>query len=185
MHPQPVSTETVMPIYNILLIFCLLLTLALLCEPLARRLHLPLPGLLVLAGFAGSEALVNMGIDTGIRFDDFHNLIVYVFLPLLVFAGALTLDTRELKHHLALILFLAIPVLLWSMLTSAVLIYFGIGHPGGFPWIAALLTGALLAATDPMAVLPLLKRMGAPPHIALLLDGESLFNDAAAIVVFL
>lgn len=173
-----------MAIHETLLVFSLLLTLALLCEPLARRLHLPLPALLVLAGFIGSEVMVGMGMDTGIRFDDFHDLIVYAFLPLLVFAGALTLDTQSLRRQLGLILFLAVPLLTMSIGISAAVIYYGINHPEGFPWVAALLTGALLAATDPMAIGSLLETRGAPRRLRVLLDGESLFSDTAAIAVF-
>lgn len=66
----------------------------------------------------------------------------------------------------------------------AALLYVGIAHPSGFPWLAALIAGALLSATDPAAVLELLRRIGAPPRLLLLLDGEGLFNDANAIVLF-
>lgn len=170
--------------HDILLFLSVLLTLALLAEPLATRLHLPFPALLVLLGFIGSEFVVWGGFDTGIRFDDFHDLIVFVFLPVLVFSGALTIDPAELRRNLPTILFLAVPLLLLSTLAIAVLVYFGIGHPTGFPWIAALLTGALLSATDPMAVISLFERVGAPSRLALLLDGESLLNDAGAIVLF-
>ena len=64
------------------------------------------------------------------------------------------------------------------------MIYYGIGHPTGFPWIAALITGALLAATDPVAVLEVMRRLGVPERLCILLDGEALFNDATAIVTF-
>ena len=79
---------------------------------------------------------------------------------------------------------LAIPLMALSAAITGTLLYFGIGHPSGFPWIAALLTGTLLAATDPVAVLDLFKRAGAPMRLRVLVDGESLFNDATAIVLF-
>ena len=74
--------------------------------------------------------------------------------------------------------------MLLSTALTAVLVYFAIGHPAGFPWIAALLTGALLSATDPVAVVSLLRQMGVSERLAILMEGESLFNDAVAIVVF-
>jgi CPA1 family monovalent cation:H+ antiporter len=63
-------------------------------------------------------------------------------------------------------------------------LYYGIGHPSGFPWLAALIAGAVLSATDPVAVLALFKRVGAPDRLQTIIDGESLFNDATAIVLF-
>lgn len=167
-----------------ILILSGLLLLAILIKPLAPRLHIPFSALLVVIGFAASELLVFSGIDTGIRADNFHDLIFFVFLPVLVFESAYTINVRLLLKNLLPILFLAIPIMLLSTFIAAALIYVGIGHPQGFPWIAALLAGALLAATDPVAVVALLRQMGVSERLALLLEGESLFNDATAIVVF-
>ena len=74
-------------------------------------------------------------------------------------------------------------MLITSLLTAAGL-YYGIAHPTGFPWIAALITGALLAATDPISVVSQLKQLGVSERLCTLLEGESLFNDATAIVLF-
>jgi len=167
-----------------ILILSGLLLLAIMIRPLARRLHIPFSALLVIVGFSASELLVFSGIDTGIRADNFHDLIFFVFLPVLVFESAYTINVRLLLKNLLPILFLAIPVMLLSTFIAAALIYVGIGHPQGFPWIAALLTGALLSATDPVAVVALLRQMGVSKRLALLMEGESLFNDATAIVVF-
>lgn len=161
-----------------------MLLLALLIEPMWQRWRLPFPALLVLLGFLLSELIVALGLDTGVRHDNFHDLILFVFLPVLVFEAALRIDATLLWRNLALILFLAIPVMLLSTLVTAVMVYHGIGHPGGFPWIAALLTGALLSATDPSAVSALLERLGIPKRLSVLIEGESLFNDASAIVTF-
>ena len=70
------------------------------------------------------------------------------------------------------------------MVIIAVCIFYAIDHPNGFPWIAALITGALLSATEPMAVLPILQKSYVPKRLAILLEGESLFNDATAVVIF-
>ena len=161
-----------------------LLLLAIMVKPLAPRLHIPFSALLVIIGFAASEVLVLSGIDTGIRADNFHDLIFFVFLPVLVFESAYNINVRLLLKNLLPILFLAIPIMLLSTFIAAALIYAGMGHPQGFPWIAALLTGALLSATDPVAVVALLRQMGVSERLALLMEGESLFNDATAIVVF-
>ena len=70
-----------------------------------------------------------------------------------------------------------------SVAVSAGLMYAGIDHPG-FPWLAALLAGAILAATDPISVVNLLRSEQAPEDIATLVEGESLLNDAAAAVLY-
>ncbi len=124
------------------------------------------------------------GIDTGIRAGSFHDLIFFVFLPVLVFEAAFCIDIRLLRHNLLAVLFLATVVMLASALLTGVGVYYGIAHPTGFPWIAALLTGALLAATDPVAVVDQFKALGAPQRLSMLVEGESLFNDATAIVLF-
>lgn len=173
-----------MPLPMTLLLLAALLMLALLLQPAARSLRLPFSLLLVLTGFAGSELVVALGYDTGLRAESFHDLILYVFLPALVFESAFRIDARALLRDLALILVVAVPVLMLSILIAAFLVFHGIGHPSGFPWIAALLTGALLSATDPVAVVDLFKRLGVPERLTVLMEGESLFNDATAIVVF-
>jgi CPA1 family monovalent cation:H+ antiporter len=161
-----------------------LLLLAIAIQPLARRIHLPFTATLVIAGFAASELLVSSGFDTGIRAAGFHDLIFFVFLPILIFESAYNINARILCQNLLPILILAIPLMLLSTLITAVLVYYGIGHASGFPWIAALITGALLSATDPVAVVAMFKQMGVPPRLAILVEGESLFNDATAIVIF-
>jgi CPA1 family monovalent cation:H+ antiporter len=169
---------------HVILLFSGLVLLAILVQPLARRLRLPFSATLVIAGFAASELLVGAGFDTGIRAENFHILVFHVFLPVLIFESAYNIDARLLLRNLVPILLLAIPLMLLSTLVTAVLVYYGIGHPQGFPWIAALLTGALLSATDPVSVVVIFRQLGVPERLVLLLEGESLFNDATAIVVF-
>jgi CPA1 family monovalent cation:H+ antiporter len=161
-----------------------MLLLALLLNPIAERLNIPFAGLLIVTGYVGSEILVTNGIDTGLRYDSFHDLIMYVFLPLLIFEAAYKIDAAQLVKQLFVILFFAIPIMLLSTVTAAVIIYVGIGYPDAFPWIAALLTGALLASTDPITVISLMRKAGVSERLCMLLDGEALFNDATAIVTF-
>jgi CPA1 family monovalent cation:H+ antiporter len=161
-----------------------MLLVALLVEPLARRLHIPFSAVLVVCGFLGAETLVAAGIDTGLRWHHFHDLVLFVLLPVIIFESALALDARQLRANLVMVLVLALPVTLVSAAVTAALVYAGIAHPTGFPWMAALLTGILLSATDPVAVLDLFQRLGAPRRLSLLVEGESLFNDGLVIVAF-
>lgn len=70
---------------DIVLILMAMLLLALLVRPFARHCRLPFAALLVLIGFVGSELIVFMGSDTGVRAAMFHDLVFYVFLPVLIF----------------------------------------------------------------------------------------------------
>jgi len=169
---------------HIILSLVVILGLSLLAQPISKWLRLPFASILVVLGFVSSELVVLAGIDTGIRADNFQSIIFYVFIPVLVFESAYNLDKAQLKNNLIVVLFLAIIAMLLTCLITAALLFYGIGHEEGFPWIAALITGAILAATDPVAVVVKLKEIQAPKRIAVLLEGESLFNDATAIVLF-
>lgn len=173
-----------MNISSTIMLLAGMLIVALLLKSAAQRWRLPFPAVLLTTGFLGSELLVGGGIDLGIRYDSFYELIFFVFLPLLVFELAFKIDASLLWKNIVVIFLLAVPVLLLSMAAASVMIYFGIGHAEGFPWIAALLTGALLASTDSSPATGAFARLGVPKRLRILLEGEDLFNDAAAIVVF-
>jgi CPA1 family monovalent cation:H+ antiporter len=107
-----------------------------------------------------------------------------VFIPVLVFETAYTINKNLLLENIIPVIILAIIGLIVTATLTAVGLYYGIAHPAGFPWIAALLAGSILAATDPAAVVARLREIGVPERLAVLLEGESLFNDATAIVLF-
>lgn len=161
-----------------------MLLLALMIKPIAARFRLPLAAVLVLTGYVGSEVVIFFGYSTGIDHASFHDLIMYVFLPLLVFEAAFRIDANLLRKNLFVIMFFALPILLLSVGVAAVLVYYGIGHPEGFPWIAALITGAVLSATDASPITNLFAQKGVPKRLRVLMEGEDLFNDATAIVTF-
>lgn len=169
-----------------LLFFIALLLAGFLLEPVAERLRIPISVVLVVLGYLGSEIVTGVfGMDTGIRWYNFDRLIFFVFLPILIFDAALNIDPRALWRDALPIFLLAVPLLVATIGVVAVIIYYAIDHPTGFPWSIALLSGAVLSATDPAAVTTLLRKVRAPERLVLLLEGESLFNDAAAVVLFL
>jgi CPA1 family monovalent cation:H+ antiporter len=173
-----------MLIEHILLALVLILGLSIIAQPISRWLHMPEASILVVLGFIVSELVIYAGFDTGLRADNFQALIFYIFIPILVFESAYNLDKQALKSNLVVILVLAIIAMMLTCCVTAVLLFYGIGHEAGFPWLAALITGAIVAATDPVAVVAKLKEMNAPRRLSVLLEGESLFNDATAIVLF-
>ena len=173
-----------MSIEHVTAALVILLLLAFIAEPVARLVRLPYSSVLVITGFVASELAVMSGIDTGIRAANFHDLIFYVFIPVLVFESAYKIDKTLLLENIVPVILLAVIGLLLTASLTAIGLYYGIAHPVGFPLIAALLAGSILAATDPVAVVARLREIGAPRRLGVLLEGESLFNDATAIVLF-
>jgi len=173
-----------MIIKNFILSLVIMIFVSLLAEPIARWLRLPFVAILILVGFIGSELVVSFGYDTGIRASNFPLLVFYVFLPIIIFESAYSIDQKQLLKSLLPILILALPIMILATLMIAFLIYFFIGHATGFPIYTALVAGSLLAATDPMAVIRHLKALKTSNKIIVLLEGESLFNDAIGVVLF-
>jgi len=109
-----------------------------------------------------------------------HDIIFTLILPPLLFQGALHMDLERLKNNWKSITLLAIP----GVVVSTVLVGFMINRFLGIDWIYALLFGALMAPTDPISVLSILKKVGAPERLRTILEGESLFNDGTGVVIF-
>ncbi|MBL43110.1 MAG: sodium:proton antiporter [Rhodospirillaceae bacterium] len=117
---------------------------------------------------------------------DFHDLVMKGALCFLLFAGALHVDLQQLLQRKYAILSLAtIGVLISTFLTGLIIYYVVklIGLNLSFPF--ALLFGALISPTDPVAVLGLLKSIkSVPESLKIKIAGESLFNDGVGIVIF-
>jgi CPA1 family monovalent cation:H+ antiporter len=109
-----------------------------------------------------------------------HDLIIFLFVPPLVFASASNLNSRLFFRNLTPILILAGPGLVFSMLIVGVMLACLTPLTLG----PALLFGALISATDPVAVVALFEKLGVPARLKMLVDGESMLNDATAIVAF-
>ena len=105
---------------------------------------------------------------------------VYVFLPLLVFEGALASDVRRTLEDAAPILMLAVV----ATLATAAIVGVALWPFAGLPLVVCLLLGAVVATTDPAAVIAMFRDVGAPGRLTRLVEGEALLNDAAAIVLY-
>ncbi|MCL5777699.1 cation:proton antiporter [Limibaculum sp. FT325] len=173
-------------------LFALLMTLVALGVPLARALGLPFPVIVAASGIVyGSVALATgftlsgSGVDnfdlwflTSLAFDS--QTLLYVFLPPLLFEMALAINVRRLLDDVAAVVLLA--VLAVVVATAAVgLAVWGVSELG---IVACLMLGAAVATTDPAAVVTTFREIGAPRRLMVLLEGESLLNDAAAIAIF-
>ena len=108
------------------------------------------------------------------------DLILLVFVPGLIFEASLSLDLEELRRRVVPVSLLATVGVFLTVLLIGALAHYGLG----LDWPSAFLLGAIVAATDPIAVVTLLRQLGAPKGLEAILDGESLFNDGTGVAVF-
>jgi CPA1 family monovalent cation:H+ antiporter len=138
-----------------------------------RRIRLPYTVGLVLMGLF-------ISLQRPIAVEVTPELILSIFVPPLIFEAALHLDFKLLRSNLPLIVTLAVPGVLFSTLFVGGMVAVG----ADLPFAVAAVFGALIAATDPVAVVALFRALGVPRQLAAAVEGESLFNDGTAIVVF-
>ncbi|HWZ60393.1 MAG TPA: cation:proton antiporter, partial [Gemmatimonadaceae bacterium] len=149
---------------------------------LARRFRIPYTVALVLAGLAlGAQRLIAPPHLT-------QEFLFALVLPGLIFQAAFNLDPIVLWRNRLVLTLLAIPAVALAIVITALLTPVGLALFGaGIVLTAgpALVFASLISATDPIAVLALFRQLGAPDELALLVEGESLLNDATAYAFFL
>ncbi|MEL6198013.1 MAG: cation:proton antiporter, partial [Pseudomonadota bacterium] len=160
--------------------------------PAARRLGLPLPVLLASIGFAYGLSVSVLGLQPiGIALDSYDawfveqlaldsSTLLIVLLPPLLFEMALSVDVRRLIDDAAAVLVMAIVAVVAATFAVGVAVW-GASDIG---LVACLILGAAVATTDPSAVVSTFREIGAPRRLLIILEGESLLNDAAAIALF-
>jgi len=141
---------------------------------IANRLRFPFTVALVVVGLFGSVLGELVAVDISAE------VILFLLVPPLLFEATLNLPWPKLKADLAPILLLALVGTAVGTLAIGALVHWVVA----VPWAAAFAFGALISATDPVAVIALFKTLGAPKRLAVLVEGESLFNDAVAVVAF-
>ena len=170
-----------MPLSEVVLLVMGLLTVAMLAAGLCRNLPIPYTVFLVIIGMVlGGLARQLPEMEMLLDFQLTPEIVLFIFLPALIFESAFNLNARQLLKDLAPVLTLAVPALLISTAIIGVSLWLVLG----IDLMIALLFGALISATDPVAVIALFKELGAPERLTILVEGESLLNDATAIVVF-
>jgi monovalent cation/hydrogen antiporter len=141
----------------------------------ANKLKIPYPVLLVLGGLA----LSFVPFLPVIRLDP--NLVLFFFLPPLLYPAALFTSWRDFRRNLRPILFLAIGLVL---LTMTVVAWVAHSFIAGLPWAATFALGAIVSPPDAEAAEAMLKHLRVPVRIQAVLGGESLVNDATALVTY-
>ncbi|HET6865995.1 MAG TPA: Na+/H+ antiporter [Solirubrobacteraceae bacterium] len=108
------------------------------------------------------------------------HIVLFVFLPPLIYAASFGSSSQDLRAHARPIGLLAVGLVLVTMGAVAV-----VAHVvAGIAWGPALVLGAILGATDPVAATSVLHRLGAPDRISTILEGESLVNDGTGLTVY-
>ncbi len=151
----------------------LLLLIVSLVAIAVRRLRIPYTVALVLVGLL---ITFHQPLDISLT----PELILSIFVPPLIFEAAFHLDFRSLRENWLPITVLAIPGVLLTTVIVGLIVAYGVNTS----LLTGLVFGALIAATDPVAVVALFRTMGMPKRLTLLVESESLFNDGTAIVLF-
>lgn len=152
----------------------LLITIASIIAALVKRIKIPYTIALVLGGLV----LSILGWVNPITLTE--ELVLFTFLPALLFEASWNLDVRHLKEHwLPVALMASIGVVL-----SISVIGFGLHYLLGLPFLPSLLIGAMVAPTDPVSVVAIMKQFKLDHRLASIIEAESLFNDGTAVVLF-
>ncbi len=158
--------------------------------------HLAISALILLLLIASGVAMITMPVPytvalviVGLVTSQVHflptihispDLILLIFLPALLFEASWNLDLRSLGDNFFPILLLSVAGVVMSVGIIGAILHYGVG----LGWPLALLFGAIVSATDPISVLALFRKVGAPKRLAVIIEGESLFNDGTAAVMF-
>lgn len=168
--------------HNVTSFIELLLIASLVAIALQRFRRLPYTVTLVAVGIV----LGALDVISGVHISP--DLVLTLFLPALLFEAAQHIEIEDFLRDAQVIAALAVPGVVVGILVTALGVYYGLAglgmEAGRDLFLVACLVGTMVAATDPISVIALFRRLKVHPRLALLLEGESLFNDGTAIVFF-
>ncbi|MBD2309097.1 sodium:proton antiporter [Chroococcidiopsis sp. FACHB-1243] len=170
---SPVDPQVSGDLSELATILIVLLLVATAVALVTQQLRIPYVTGLVLAGLPITELLSRrIGLDPA--------LVLNLFLPILIFDAAINTDIRRLRNTFKPVALLAGPGAVFSSAIIAVLLKYGLG----LAWIPASLMGVILANTDTVSMIAVFKEIRVPSRLSTIVEGETLFNDAAALVSF-
>ncbi|BAZ46153.1 sodium/hydrogen exchanger [Chondrocystis sp. NIES-4102] len=162
-----------MNVASLITVSIILLLLATGVALLTRQLRIPYVTGLVLAGLPITDILSRpLGLDP--------SLVLNLFLPILIFDAGINTDISRLRSTFKPIALLAVPGAIFSGAIIALILKFGLE----LTWIPALFVGVILANTDTVSMIAVFKEIPVPSRLSTIVEGETLFNDAAALVAF-
>lgn len=157
--------------------------------PLAGRMRLPYSVVLAIGGVLLSylshvhdwnHPFLREFIQTIRHFEVSSEVILLIFLPVLLFETALAMNVRRLIEDIGPIMLMAVV----AVAVSTAVVGFSLAGLSEHSLVACIMLGAIVATTDPAAVVGIFKDVGAPRRLMTLVEGESLLNDAAAIAIY-
>ncbi|NYT37303.1 cyclic nucleotide-binding domain-containing protein [Allopusillimonas soli] len=166
-----------------------LLALVSFMPPIAGRLRLPYSVLLAIVGIilgliihvhSWAPLVMSDFLDSLQNFEVSSETFLFVFLPILLFETALALNVRRLLDDIGPILMMAIV----AVVVCTVAVGFSLSAASDYGLVVCLMLGAIVATTDPVAVVGVFRDVGAPKRLMTLVEGEALFNDAASISLY-
>ncbi|HEX6541974.1 MAG TPA: sodium:proton antiporter [Ktedonobacterales bacterium] len=166
-------TQTVIPAEEVERLV-LLLIVSLVIALVARQLRFPYTLALVIAGLALGQIPSVQQLKLN------PEVVLFIFIPALLFEGSWNIRVSVLLKNWVAVLLLAVPGLLIAMAIVAGTLHFG-AH---LSWLEALLLGAIISPTDPVAVIALFRKLGVGERMRTIIEGESLFNDGVGAAVY-
>lgn len=190
-HSLPAQTTPEATLIQQEIVFVLLLIMISAVAIIVRKVRLPYTVALVVAGLALAvlpteglvklpEGVIALPFNNGASDEVTSQLILALLVPPLVFEAALRLNLRTLRREWLPIFLLAVP----GVLITALLVGNVVSLTLGIPIALAMVFGALISATDPVAVIAFFRTLGVDKRLSILLEGESLINDGVAVVLF-
>ncbi|MBD3203568.1 Na+/H+ antiporter [Candidatus Woesearchaeota archaeon] len=141
---------------------------------IARKFNLPSTLVLILTGLFLSFFDMDLGIHLT------PELLLTLFLPALLFEGAMNIDFSEFRRNLKSISVFSIIGVLTSVFSAGFLVHYILK----IPWQISFLLATMIVPTDPIAVLNIFKKLGVSKKLTTIIEGESLFNDGTSLVLF-
>ncbi|BFZ04051.1 hypothetical protein BsWGS_07090 [Bradybaena similaris] len=176
---DPFLVTAVYSVQMTLLYLCLIFLMGAMVRHATDVLQIPVPYTVVV--FFCGVIVGYLPIDEIIKLSP--HTILYVFMPILIFEGAFAIDVYVFKQIFMQVLLLAGPALaVMVSLTAGLSVY--LFKYEMWNWTFALLFGSILTATDPVAVVAIMKELGTNKRLALLIEGESMLNDGTAMVCY-
>lgn len=158
---------------DLIRVFVALVAVAAVVGIVVRRLAIPYTVALVVVGLVAADL-------SPAQLEVTPELVLLVLLPGLVFEASLGLDLAELRRTFGGVALLAVP----GVVVTAVIVAVVLQVATGLDPALGLIVGAMVAATDPVAVIATFRQLGSPPQLRTVVEGESLLNDGTALVVF-
>lgn len=162
-------------------IISMLLVISAITKLISKYTKIPFTILLVIAGMLlgwisqGEAPIINRMTS----YNSYPNILLFICLPALIFEATFTMDGRLLRKNLGPILILSIPGLVVCSGVIALIIHVFTS----FDLLTSLLLGAILSSIDSVAVVSVFRQLGTPKRLAILIEGESLFNSSTAFVI--